>query len=192
MAKSDAVPDSIRLLDHERVRGPYPRVLPSSFRPQGTSRLDPDSLISLLNLLLECECAGAKGAILCRDQAQGAVPDSVLFAIGRDEGRFCGMLTRHIERLGGTASRETGALYQRLCAIPDQSERLVLLNGAQRWVVRTLDEALPAIRHPGLEADLREMRDAHARNMGLCHALIARRQPGKIVDASAACAGRSD
>jgi hypothetical protein len=138
-----------------------------------------DSLMRLLNLLLECERAGAKVAILCSEQAQGVVPDSVLYAIGRDEGRFCGMLTRHIERFGGVASRETGAFYQRLRAIPDQSERLVLLNRGQEWVVRTIDEVLPSIRDASLEADLREMRDAHARNMGICHALLGRLDAGK-------------
>jgi len=133
-----------------------------------------DDLLRLLNLLLECERAGAKVAILCSGEAQDTVLDSVLFEVGRDEGRFCGMLTRHIERLGGTASRETGAFYQRLRAIPDQSERLVLLKRGQEWVVRTLNEALSSIRDASLADDLREMRDVHARNIGLCGALIAR------------------
>jgi hypothetical protein len=153
--------------------------------------LDRDGLLRLLNLLLECERAGAKVAILCGEQAQDAVLNSVLYTIGRDEGRFCGMLTRHIERFAAAASRETGAFYQRLRAIPDQFERLVLLNRGQEWVVQTLDEALPSIRDASLKADLREMRDAHARNIGLCGALITRFEPGQDRGADRLGVGRS-
>jgi hypothetical protein len=141
--------------------------------------LDRDGLLHLLNLLLECERGGAKAAIVCRGQSHDAVLDSVLSTVGRDEGRFCAMLTRHIERIGGAASQETGAFYQRLHATPDQSERLVLLNRGQEWVVRTLDEALPSIDDMNLKVDLREMRDAHARNIGLCGVLIMRLEPEK-------------
>lgn len=135
--------------------------------------MDRDELLQLLEALLEAERAGVKATILCRDQIADPVMDSVLFAIGRDEGRFCAMLTRHIERLGGRNSGRTGSFYDRLRALAGWAERLDFLNRGQDWVVRKLDAALPAVRDSRLHADLVEMRDVHARNVARCKALIA-------------------
>ena len=139
------------------------------------------AILALLNELLEGERAGAKAAILCRDDTLHPGVDAVLHAVGADEGHFCSMLMRHIARMDGTPSRATGMFFDRLRAIPDLAGRLAFLNRGQRWVVRRLDEALPGIRDGWLQQDLTEMRDVHVRNIGRCEGAIGqlRHEPAR-------------
>jgi hypothetical protein len=129
-----------------------------------------DELLALLNLLLEGERAGARGVGALGRTAEPHHRD-VLSDVARDEARYCAMLTGHIERLGGTASRETGAFYDKLLAAPTAADRLHLLDRGQGWVVRKLREALPRIGDDALHADLREMLVTHERNIVRCNAL---------------------
>src|SRR3546814_10500522 len=75
--------------------------------------------------------------------------------VGRDEAHWCVMLTRQIQRLGGSPSHKTGAFFAKAIAISDPLERLVFLNRGQSWVVRKLAKLLPRIRDDALHADLR-------------------------------------
>jgi hypothetical protein len=145
---------------------------PAAARDHEVPALGRASVIALLNELLEGERAGAKAAILCRDDTLNPSVDAVLHALGCDEGHFCSVLVRHLQRLGTTPSRATGSFYERLRAIAGLPARLAFLNRGQRWVIRRLDEALPGLRDGWLRSDLHEMREVHVRNVARCEALI--------------------
>lgn len=128
-------------------------------------------VLELLRQLLEGERAGARAVgAMARENAAAA---ALLRAIALDEARYCAMLTRHIVRLGGEPSRETGAFYDKLMAVRDPAQRLDLLNRGQGWVVRKLGEALPRIADDALHRDLAEMLAVHERNIASCTTLLA-------------------
>src|SRR3546814_4444107 len=89
-----------------------------------------------------------------------AVPPqrATLREVAMDEARFCGMLTRHVTRLGGTPSRANGAFYDKVVALDSPADRLALVNRGQGWVVRRLREALGRIADGALQSDLEDMR----------------------------------
>jgi hypothetical protein len=130
-------------------------------------------LLALLNQLLEGERAGARGLTAMRRQAANGQARAILGEIAGDEARFCAMLLRHVARLGGTPSQQTGAFYTKLVALERTDERLDLLNRGQGWVVRKLSEALPRIADPALRADLQDMLEAHLHNIERCTELGA-------------------
>jgi nitronate monooxygenase len=143
---------------------------------------DPDAgplsgaeLLVLLNQLLEGERAGARGVGAMSRQAADPETRAILREIAGDEAHFCAMLLRHVARLGGTPSAKTGAFYTKLAALEGTGERLDLLNRGQGWVVRKLSEALPRIADAALRADLRDMLEAHLRNIERCAELGSER-----------------
>ncbi|HEY9539453.1 MAG TPA: DUF6306 domain-containing protein, partial [Kiloniellaceae bacterium] len=91
--------------------------------------------------------------------------------VAMDEARFCGMLTRHVTRLGGTPSRATGAFYDKVVALDSPADRLALVNRGQGWVVRRLREALGRIADGALQSDLEDMLQVHESNIARCNAL---------------------
>jgi hypothetical protein len=124
-------------------------------------------LAAKLNGLLEGERAGAR-ALLDLAEPKGEPLGATLDDVARDEARFCSMLIRQIERLGGTPSRETGVFYDKLMARPTLNDKLRLLDRGQSAVVRALDELLPQIRDAQMRAELEEMRQVHVRNIERC------------------------
>jgi hypothetical protein len=130
-----------------------------------------EEVLGWLNQLLEAERAGARGIGELSGRVEGDAPHPVLRDIARDEARFCAMLTRHIGRLGGTASTQTGAFYGKLAALGAADDWPGLLDRGQGWVVRRLEEMLPRIGDEALHADLTEMREAHLRNLERCRTL---------------------
>lgn len=132
---------------------------------------DQDELLSLLNELLEAERAGARGVGKIGRRADRPHLRSALQNIARHEARFCAMLSRHIDRLGGAPSPRTGAFYDRLLAADSESAQLALLNRGQGWVVRKLRESLPRIEDRALRGDLMEMLDVHVHNIKRCDGL---------------------
>ena len=96
---------------------------------------------------------------------------TALREVGIDEARFCAMLTRHVERLGGTPSKATGAFVDKALAVSGDAPRLDFLNRGQGWVVKRLNEMLPKIADAALHADLANMLDVHERNIARCAAL---------------------
>ena len=138
--------------------------------------LDRAALLALLNPLLEGERAGARGVgAMSRQTAASPETRAILRAIASDEARFCALLIRHVARLGGAPSPQTGAFYTKLAALERADERLELLNRGQGWVVRKLTDALPRIADAALRADLRDMLEAHLRNIERCTELGSRR-----------------
>lgn len=126
--------------------------------------LSRDEIVGLLNELLEGERAGAKLAGVLGKSATRPEIRAFLHDLGSDEARFCAMLSRQIERLEGAPSRATSKFYEKVLVLDTLNERLTLLNAGQRWVVRTLREALPRIEDDALRADLLEMIEVHERN----------------------------
>jgi hypothetical protein len=125
------------------------------------------ALAARLNELLEGERAGAR-ALLDLKKPKSEPLGAALDQVARDEARFCSMLARQIERLGGTPSRETGVFYEKLMARETLNDKLRLLDRGQSAVVGVLDELLPQIRDAQLRADLEEMREVHVRNIARC------------------------
>ena len=112
--------------------------------------MKPDEYADLLNLLLECERAGAK------------------------------LLAAYIEELppgagalepGATPSAKTGDFYRKGLSIRGLGERLEFLNRGQAWVARRIAEALPRMAAtPGHKA-LQDMYDSHLANIARCDEL---------------------
>lgn len=127
--------------------------------------LEPSEVLDLLNLLLECERAGAQGVHGLVPKAAGAEAQAALRDIAEDEARFCAMLARHVERLGGTPTRAVGAFLHKLNALPDLDAQLALLDRGQGWVADKLRESLPKIADGALVRDLAEMLSVHERNI---------------------------
>ena len=127
--------------------------------------LESGEVLALLNLLLECERAGAQGVAGLIRKAGTTEAQSALRDIADDEARFCAMLTRHIERLGGTPSKTVGAFLGKLNALADLDAQLALLDRGQGWVADKLRESLPKIGDAALVRDLAEMLTVHERNI---------------------------
>lgn len=122
-------------------------------------------LLSLLNELLESERAGARGLNELSKRSNPPEMASLLLSLARDEGRFCVMLRRHIECLGGTPSDATGVFYEKLMARDGLAAQMSLLDRGQSAVVRMLAEMLPRLRDDALHADLQDMHDVHVDNI---------------------------
>lgn len=129
-------------------------------------------LVALLNELLEAERAGAKVAHQMAATADAGSVAAALEALARDEARFCAMLAKHVQRLGGEPSRRTGAFREKVLTLEQLDQRLRLLNRGQGWVVRKLQDALPRISDVSLHDDLRTMLSVHESNIRQCDALL--------------------
>jgi len=121
--------------------------------------------LALLNLLLECERAGARGVSDIAERCTDAPVREALRAIAHDEARYCAMLTYHIKQLGGVPSHETGSFYRKLVALDTLDSQLSLLDRGQGWVADKLRETLPKLPAGTLQTDLADMLDVHDRNI---------------------------
>ena len=128
-------------------------------------------MLAFLNGLLEAERAGAQGLAEMAKAIADPALKQLLLDVARDEGRYCAMLRSHVERLGGQASRETGAFYEKLMAREGLAARLALLDRGQSAVVKAIVEALPRTSDRALREDLEEMREGHLRNLARCAAV---------------------
>lgn len=132
-----------------------------------------EDLCEHLNELLEAERAGT---LAVRSLADAVPPEdrerrAAIRLIGRDEGRFCRMLTRQITGLGGVPSRRRGGFAAKVAALEGFEPRLDLIIRGQRWVERRVDSLLPRVRDDRIHAELRDMRDIHTVNVAACEAL---------------------
>ncbi len=126
---------------------------------------DREEILAALNELLEAERAGTRVALGSTKAMQSASYADLIRLVQRDEANWCAMLTRQIQRLGGTPSGHTGAFHEKAMAIADPLERLVFLNRGQGWVVRRLEKLMPRVRDDALHEDLREMAANHRENI---------------------------
>lgn len=142
-----------------------------------TADAAPQELVSFLNALLEAERAGAKVALESARTAPTRALAALLHTIQLDEARWCAMLLRHLQALGGPVSPKTGDFHGKAMAIADLSERLVFLNRGQGWVVRKLREMIPRVRDATLHADLNHMLSSHVANITLANSALANPAP---------------
>ncbi|MDR3499830.1 MAG: nitronate monooxygenase [Parvibaculum sp.] len=120
-----------------------------------------DEVVSLLNLLLEAERAGARAAArLALDLADPA-SKAEMKALHADETFCCRLLLEEIAALGATPSPRIGDFYDKLMGVEPIEDRVPFLAKGQRWVARKLHEALPKIRDDRLHARLVEMLALH-------------------------------
>jgi nitronate monooxygenase len=131
--------------------------------------MERDDYGRLLNALLEAERAGAKLLAAYGDELP---PDSDAWAwlrvIQREEARNCSVLIHLLLEDGFEPGTAVGDFYRNGLAIRGWGERLRFLNRGQRWVARTIAEALP--RLPGFvgQKPLQAMYDSHFVNIGIC------------------------
>jgi hypothetical protein len=163
--------DPFDLSHANRPQFASPPCLRHEVDPTDLGYLSPSLVIALLNELLEGERAGARGLVEIAGEGTDPSDSGVLRDIGLDEARFCAMLARHITRLGGTPSRETGMFYGKLLALENFPERIALLGRGQAWVVRKLEGVLARIGDYGLHRDLKDMLAVHQRNIQRCKRL---------------------
>lgn len=131
--------------------------------PPSAGALDRESLLAVLNELLEAERAGAR--LTLRTASEDGRTPEVVAVIHRDEVTWCGVLIAAIQSMQATPSTRTGAFYDKAMAIADPRERLAFLNRGQAWVARRLRALLPSIRGAGFAPALAEMLAAHERNI---------------------------
>ncbi len=162
-------------MNEENETHPTPRAYASSpcyaheFEQPPLTR---EEILILLNELIESERAGAVGIIEMARNAADEAHGSLLHQVGEDEARFCAMLSRHAERLGGDPSRATGVFAEKLARRETLEDKLNLLDKGQSVVVRMLREAIPRIEDTELCGDLGVMRDVHVKNIKRCNELL--------------------
>ena len=134
--------------------------------------MKPDEYADLLNLLLECERAGAKLLAAYIDELPpGAGALEALRDVQRDEARNCAVLIHFLLEAGETPSAKTGDFYRKGLSIRGLGERLEFLNRGQAWVARRIADALPRMAAtPGRKA-LQDMYDSHLANIARCDEL---------------------
>jgi nitronate monooxygenase len=143
---------------------------------------DWDELMNLLNTLLEAERAGSKMAALCIKDCHAAEQRQLLEAIYAEAIRCCDMLRKSIKKLGGRASDHIGDFYAKALPIVDWYERLAFINQWQQWLVKKLDETLPAIRNESLYQRLFSMRNNHINNISRVETFLANRPERQRLD----------
>jgi nitronate monooxygenase len=123
------------------------------------------AVIDFLNLLLECERAGAK-ALRSADTLD--IPADIAPMLARhfnDEARYCAGLKNQIIRLGGRPSTQTGAFLEQFTNAATWAAKLDLLIRGQHWVAKRIGEKLPVTNDTVLTAFLVEMQATHITNV---------------------------
>lgn len=130
-------------------------------------------LEEFLNMMGEAERAGGRILHELTDQAHSLELREMLKKVGHDEGYYAGELGAHVRRLGGTPSNKTGDFVEKVRAVPEFKGKLELLNRGQRWVIRKINEQLPAIGDAPLQAFLRVMAEGHDVNISALEKALA-------------------
>lgn len=132
-----------------------------------------DEYGKLLNLLLECERAGAKLlAVYCDELTLDPERRAWLGAIQRDEASNCAILIRLLRDEGIEPSTAVGEFYRRGLEIHGWSERVAFLNRGQQWVAGRLAGALPQLAEFAEgRRSLGAMLGSHLVNIRLCEEL---------------------
>lgn len=130
-------------------------------------------IIAFLNLLLECERAGAKALRHFQTQQPPPALAAALPDLTRDEARYCAGLTDQIKRLGGVPSRATGDFLTSILATEGWPARLDLLIRGQRWVAKRIAERRPGLQDAELAAFLAEMEQTHWINVEMAAQFLA-------------------
>lgn len=128
----------------------------------------------LLNLLLECERAGAKLlAAYCDELTLDSDRRAWLGAIQRDEARNCAILIHLLLEEGIEPSMAVGEFYRKGLAIRGWPERLAFLNRGQQWVAGRIATALPQLSgFADGRRSLGAMLGSHLANIRVCEELV--------------------
>ena len=133
-----------------------------------------EELGSLLNLLLECERAGARLISAWLDELpRGSDFYDRLREVQGDEARNCAVLIHYLLEAEAVPGTKIGEFYLKGLAVRDWHERLEFLNRGQLWVARRITAALARMRPSGARKALQEMRDSHLANVAHCEELAA-------------------
>lgn len=127
----------------------------------------------LLNLLLECERAGAKLlAAYCDELPLDSERRAWLGVVQRDEARNCAILIHLLLEEGVAPSMAVGDFYRKGLAIRGWPERLAFLNRGQQWVAGRIATALPQIaQFAEGRRSLGAMLGSHLQNIHVCEEL---------------------
>ena len=123
----------------------------------------------LLNLLLECERAGARLlAAYCDELPAGSDLHGRLSLVQRDEARNCSVLIHLLLDAGLQPSTEVGSFYLKGLKIQGWRKRLEFLNRGQQWVADRIAAELPHLeKYIGRRA-LQAMHESHLANIRIC------------------------
>jgi hypothetical protein len=123
----------------------------------------------LLNLLLECERAGAKLlAAYCDELPADAEVHRRLTAVQRDEARNCSVLIHLLLDAGIEPTTQVGSFYRKGLELRDWEERLKFLNRGRQWVADRIAAELTRMAKLAGRKALQAMYDSHLANIGLC------------------------
>jgi nitronate monooxygenase len=134
-----------------------------------------DELAGELNILLEAERAGARVAARLVADAPDAEFNALAKVIHADEVKWCKALFHALVELNVEPSAKVGGFYESAMAVEGAEARLAFVNRGQGWVVRKLRALVPRIRDEALHATLREMLEAHVRNIDSANEALAQR-----------------
>ena len=125
----------------------------------------------LLNLLLECERAGAKLlAAYCAELPPESEFHARLSLVQRDEARNCAVLIHLLLEAGLEPSTAVGSFYAKGLQIRGWRERLEFLNRGQQWVADHIARELPRMSRQLGKKSLQAMHESHVANIRLCEA----------------------
>jgi nitronate monooxygenase len=131
--------------------------------------MTPEEYGSFLNLLLECERAGAKLlSAYCDELPAASDLYAWLAAIQRDEARNCSVLIHLLLDAGVAPSTAVGDFYRKGLLIRGWRDRLAFLNRGQQWVADRIAAELPRIERAGRRRPLEAMHEAHLANIRIC------------------------
>ncbi len=127
----------------------------------------------LLNLLLECERAGAKLlAAYCDELPLDSDAWVWLRLVQRDEARNCSVLIHLLLDAGITPSTAVGSFYEKGLRIRSPRERLEFLNRGQQWVADRIAAEVPRISSLAGRRALQAMYESHLANIAACSAQL--------------------
>ncbi len=126
--------------------------------------MDSDT-VEFLNTLGEAERAGGRVLHELEQEAASLELKELLRKTGHDEGYYAGQINAHIRRLGAEPSTRTGDFVDKVRALNDLKSKIELLNRGQRWVIRKIEEHLPALSDAHLKAFLVVMARGHKVNI---------------------------
>jgi hypothetical protein len=126
--------------------------------------MDSDT-VEFLNTLGEAERAGGRVLHELEQEASSLELKELLRKTGHDEGYYAGQINAHIRRLGAEPSNRTGDFVDKVRALNDLKSKIEMLNRGQRWVIRKIEERLPALSDAHLKAFLVVMAKGHQVNI---------------------------
>jgi hypothetical protein len=138
-----------------------------------------EEIVRFLNTLLEAERAGAKLVAAFLSEHEPHTPAWKRLAdVQRDQAKNCAILIDLIERMSGTASAATGDFLRKALAVQGKAARLQLLNRAQSWVARKINEALPYMEQGFVRGPLFAMQESQLLNIEACEELAKTLEAG--------------